>query len=309
MKQSQFVTQMAAKCWCGKHAPIFGLPEHPPRYCSKCKTVDMVIRDMSRRRCACGLRCPSFGLAGRSPTHCKLCKTEGMTNLNSILCKQCNTETALYGLDGKVTHCSKCRAEGMAPRERKRNACACGKRAASFGMPGCRPICCASCKAEGMMVVVARKLCMCGKHVPTFGLNGASTHCSECKVEGMTARKRSKSHQRMCEDCGSLAAVFGLTGAPVTHCGGCKKEGMVRFRKKTKRCVCGKCNNACFGFQGQTPTRCATCMLPGMVNIKRHRCSCGKHVPTYGPLGELPTHCGECKTEDMVSCRKRVHID
>jgi hypothetical protein len=138
--------------------------------------------------------------------------------------------------------------------------------------------------------------CACPRRVrPCFGnTNGGATHCSVCRLQGMSDVRNRRCH------CGAATPYFGREGHRATHCALCRGSNMVDVR--SGRCVCRKTTPR-FGFHGHPPTHCSLCKSPGMINLRCKRCVCGRAEPTFGTT--IARYWKHCKHPTMVNLRAR----
>lgn len=175
--------------------------------------------------------------------------------------------------------------------------CRCDKRP-SFGLPGCKAVCCKQCKTANM-VDVNNPRCPCNK-APTYALPGQrACACKQCKTLDMVdvINKRCS--------CGKYPNYdWPNYKKTPRYCKACKEDGMVD--KRHPFCACG--TRASYGVTSGKPTHCQTCASYGMVDLthKKQMCFCGKHRPSYAVASDSkPTHCASCKTTEMISTNKQ----
>lgn len=169
------------KCPCGNR-PSYNLPgQKPARFCSKCKTDEMI--DVVTRRCLCGT-IPTFNMPGETKGMCCFkCKTNDMINVTDQTCK-CGTRPN-FNIPGetKGVCCKDCKTDEMINVKSKR--CSCGKQP-HFNLPGkTTGVCCKDCKTDEMIDVV-HKRCPCGT-ISNFNYLGErfGICCIKCKTDGM----------------------------------------------------------------------------------------------------------------------------
>ena len=169
-----------SRCSCGTYA-AFNVPGEKPKYCSKCKTPEMI--DVKNKKCPCGKQ-PIFNVPGEKTGRCcSSCKTGDMIDVRNRRC-QCGKQP-YFNMPGKKSGrcCKDCKTDGMI--DVVSNKCQCGKQPV-YNVPGeFGGVCCVKCKTEEMIDVVSKR-CSCGSQ-PKFNVVGKTIGvcCAKCKTNDM----------------------------------------------------------------------------------------------------------------------------
>jgi len=109
---------MPTYCKEHKRQATYNIEGQPPRFCSKCKTEDMV--DVRNKRCHCGKSQPIYNFKGQKAEYCVVCKTDDMINVKSKRC-QCGLAIPIYNFKGlKAKYCIDCKDDDMIDVNNKR---------------------------------------------------------------------------------------------------------------------------------------------------------------------------------------------
>ena len=246
-------------CKCGSTRPFYNLKGLVARFCSKCKTPEMI--NTKTRKCNCGKHAPCFNFPGLRPDYCNECKEQDMINLIIDKC-ECNTSFPIFNLSGlKARFCGLCKTPEMIDVRNKK--CACGNRP-SYNYEGMSAKCCTKCKLEGMIDVVHKK-CSCNSAIPVYNYEGKKAkYCSKCKEPDMINVVDGK-----CV-CGIHIAYYNYENLQPLFCSNCKAKDMIKVTF-TKKCFCKK-SLPTFNFKGLTAEYCNSCKSEDMIDVKHKRC-------------------------------------
>ena len=247
---------------CKEKQASFNIPGEKPRYCSRCKSDDMV--DVKSKKCVCGNVRPSFNFPGeKTAEYCSQCKKPDMVNVVSKLCV-CGNAQPYFNFPGEKTpeYCSECKKPDMVDVKSKK--CICGNTRATFNLPGEKTAkYCSECKSDDM-ISVSSKLCVCGNVQPSFNFPGKQPeYCSGCKSLDMV-----NVVSKLCV-CGNAQPSFNFPGKQPEYCSECKSVDMIDV--KNKRCAANT-------EQGSICTQVAN------KNYRNYCTTCFKHFFPDDPL-------------------------
>ena len=72
-------------CNCGKNLPNFNVEGLNAKFCSECKTDEMV--DVKHKKCLCGNSQPTYNYKNLVAKYCITCKLDEMIDVKHKLCK------------------------------------------------------------------------------------------------------------------------------------------------------------------------------------------------------------------------------
>ena len=78
-------------CKCGKNYPNFNIEGLNAKFCSECKTNEMI--DVKHKKCFCGKAQPIYNFKDLKAEYCASCKSGSMVNLKENTCKADNCQT------------------------------------------------------------------------------------------------------------------------------------------------------------------------------------------------------------------------
>jgi hypothetical protein len=109
--------------------------------------------DMRNPKCACGLR-PNFNFEGLKPKFCSKCKTDEMIDVTHNIC-YCGKAQSSFNFEGLIPkYCVSCKLNGMVSRNK---LCYCKKAQPNFNFEGLNPNYCIQCKKDNMVDVTHKR--------------------------------------------------------------------------------------------------------------------------------------------------------
>jgi hypothetical protein len=262
-------------CYCGKNSPNYNLCGMPAKFCSKCKTDDMI--DVKHKKCECGKSQPTYNYIGLVARFCFLCKTSDMIDVKHNLC-ECGKSRPLYNLLGlNAKYCLDCKTNEMVNVSEKR-VCKCGKSRPNYNYKGLVPEYCSKCKNHNM-VDINHKKCECGNSQPIYNYIGlVAKYCSLCKANDMVDVKHN-----LCK-CGIARPTFNYANLKPEYCASCKKDGMINV--KDDRC------------------KAENCLTRGNKNYKGYCANCFQHLFPTDPLTfQIRSKTKEIAVRDFINSR------
>ena len=253
-------------CKCGKNFPNFNYEGLNARFCSECKTNDMV--DVKHKKCFCKKSQPIYNFKDLKAEYCASCKLDDMIDVKHNLCK-CGKVRPHFNYEGlKAEYCASCKLDNMVDVTCKK--CKCGKVRPNFNYEGLKPEYCSLCKLNGM-VDLNHERCVCGISQPTYNYKDLSAkYCIKCKLEDMIDVRH-----KLCK-CGKVRPTFNYENLQAEFCVVCKTNGMINV--KDNRC---KADN---------------CQTTENKNYKGYCASCFQHLFPLDPL----TFQIRCKTKEIA---------
>jgi hypothetical protein len=263
-------------CNCGKNLPNFNFDGLPAKFCSECKTENMI--DVNHKKCFCGKSQPTYNYKGMAAKYCTECKEIDMMDVKHKLCK-CNKVRPTFNFKGlNAEYCFECKLENMIDVLEKRFCKICKKTRPNFNFEGLKPEYCSKCKLENMLDLV-HNLCNCGKNHPTYNFIGLKAeYCLQCKLENMVDVKHIT-----CK-CGKARPTINFEGLKAEFCTNCKIYGMVNVSED--RC------------------RTDNCQTRGNKNYKGYCTNCFQHLFPSDPLTfQIRSKTKEIAVRDFINSR------
>ena len=186
--------------------------------------------DVINIKCECG-KAPNFGVIGQKPSHCADCALPDMIDVRSPKC-QCGRAIPSFWIRRRKSYTFAPNAKSNEMIDVKSKKCKCGKSQPGFGMPGQKPTCCSTCRAEGMIDVCSPR-CSCD-NIARYGYKGGrATNCFECKKSDMMNVTETK-----CVGCDRGQPSFSLIGQRPLYCSDCRTSDMINVLNKCKSQFC-----------------------------------------------------------------------
>lgn len=228
-KDADMIDVINKKCYCGKSQPRWNLEGLSARFCSCCKSENMV--QPNRKLCKCGKR-PCFNFEGLKGDFCNSCKLDGMINVGDKRCVCAKNTSPCFNFEGlRGKYCGTCKLDGMV--NVKSPKCGCGV-VPHFNFEGLRPKFCSKCKTEGMIDLIHPLCISCNKFQPNFNFVGLKAeYCSKCKNDGMI-----DVCNKLCF-CNSVQPTYNYEGLKAKYCVKCKTNDMIDVKHtKCKTLFC-----------------------------------------------------------------------